>query len=199
MNVQGSEEFYYIIVHQKTDSMLYLGHLDYINLWERLLRIADLPLAYNLKTQRNMKINFIQPLGLGVEGVHELIHITLEKNVPAHIISEKLQTICPRGIIIKKIVSTKYPAKWYNKHKYAIEYMVQFNNNKSLNKAIPMLEKIPEIIKYGCLNQTQLYLKVKNTADKQINMKELFSQLLKVDIIKMKRVRLLYTVKQPNA
>ena len=199
MNVQGDKEFYYIIVHQKTDSMLYLGHLDYINLWERLLRIAQLPLSYNQKTQKNMKINFIQPLGLGMEGDHEFIHITLWDKVPASKILKKLQAICPEGIILKKIVQTKYPAKWYNKHKCAIEYQVQFNKHKELQNALQILEKMPEILNYQGRNQTQLYLKVKNTADKQINIKELFSLLSKIDIIKMKRLRLLYTVKQPNA
>ncbi len=181
---------YLIVVYQKIDDMIYLGHLDFMNLWEKMLRILDLPIAFSQGMHKTMKFNLIQPLSLGVEGMNELLHVELTQDVDLVNLKSKLITLLPEGIKIKKIVKTKYNSKWFNQNKVAAKY--QISSPKKISDTIATHKNILQI---KTLSPTSLLVTVINNPALQTNIKEIILTLFpKVDIIKMKRVSLIYRV-----
>ena len=66
------------IVYSKADSLKYTGNLDLQKIWERLLRRANLPLAYSQGFHPQPRINQGCPLPLGFIGENEMVDIWLD-------------------------------------------------------------------------------------------------------------------------
>ncbi|OGI07669.1 MAG: hypothetical protein A2Y40_04210 [Candidatus Margulisbacteria bacterium GWF2_35_9] len=189
-NLQESK--YFIIIYEKKADMIYLGHLDFLALWERIVRMANIPVAYSNQFQSNMKINFIQPLSLGIQGDHEFLHISIQD--PLYSLQEhadKLKSYLPNGITIKKIVETRFNSKWFNKHKYAAEYHIKYNSEDKLDRVA--MDNNPLIISSDLSSDNSLSLCIVNTPDKQVNINGLiFSLCPKIDIISCSRKKILF-------
>lgn len=180
---------YTLIIFQKIGDMIYLGHLDFQNLWERLIRISGLPICYSEGFHKTMKYNLIQPLGLGIEGDNEYLHLTLQQPIESTDLMQRLTRILPEGLVIKKILPTRFNAKWFHRHKHSAVYIVD------TNKVLPenFLASIPSILSWKNLSPKQLSIRVINSSAEQTNVRNLFSGQPGLDIMKLKRVRLLYS------
>jgi radical SAM-linked protein len=182
---------YYIVVYQKINNMKYIGHLDLMNFWQKIIRISNFPIAYSNGFNKKMKLNLIQPLSLGVEGLNEYIHLTFLEEIDIEKLINKINQIQQNKLIIKKISKTKYPGKWFNKHLNAILYQIQFANPIDFSSIVNN-ESSNKIISFNQTQNTEIFLKVVNTVDSQTNIFKLFSHFCNVDIINIKRVRIEY-------
>jgi radical SAM-linked protein len=179
----------FIIVYKKCGALSYLGHLDFQHLWERLLRISKLPLAYSEGFHPLMKMNLLQPLSVGMDGQHEYLHITLKDNVDADQILVSLRAIVPEGLIITKVVKTRWTAKQFHQRKFSL----------TLDCTLRTPHPIPAdllshpVIKISERTPLEWRVELANTSQEQTNFSRLLlTRLPSVDIIKLKRVRLRY-------
>ena len=177
--------YYTLIIFQKIGDMIYLGHLDFQNLWERLIRILELPICYSEGFHKTMKYNLVQPLGLGIEGNHEYLHLTLQQPIESSDLMRNLTRILPEGLVVKKIVATRFNAKWFHRHKHSAVYQIDLNKPFPENLYRPSLHSFPAIP-----FTKQLEIHVVNSPTQQTNVRNLFSGQPTLDIMKLKRVRL---------
>lgn len=186
------KEFYYIIVYQKKGEMVYIGHLDLMNFWQKVIRMADLSVAYTQGFSKKMKANLIQPLPLGMEGLNEYLHLTLTEDTLPSEIEDKILNKQQNKLVIKKIVKVKYPSKWFSKRLVAAVYQIAISDGSSITSFVSEYsEKILSIVELG---KRKYLLKIVNTPQLQLNLLKLFSQLPNIDIIEIKRVRLEYKI-----
>lgn len=88
------------ITFSKTGSLRYSGHLDLQKIWERMIRRADLPLAYSQGFHPGPKIQLAAALPLGFIGRTELVDIWLESaDLNPHLLA-LLQNTAPPGLTI---------------------------------------------------------------------------------------------------
>ena len=179
-----------MLVFQKLEPLIYISHRDFISLMERLFRKSRLPIAYKNKNKPVMKFDIIQPLSVGVQGQHELLHFSLTESLHAKTILCLLKEHQITGFVIKKISSCKQNSKWFHHHKLSMDYKIKFTTD--IDPVIFGLDKFPFILKYHTFNDT-LLLTVRNTPDQQSNLKELlFSLPNNLDIMNMKRTKLTF-------
>lgn len=83
----------------RTDRFKYLSHLDNLRLIERIIRRADLPVAFSQGFSPAMKLSFGPPLSVGFTSESELMEITLEQQFMNYMM-EALQRSAPDGFAI---------------------------------------------------------------------------------------------------
>jgi radical SAM-linked protein len=100
------------ISFSKTEEMRYTGHLDLHKTWERVMRRANLPLAYTQGFKPHPRIALACALPLGFTSQAEVVDIVLEETLPLDDIISRLQKAAPPGIQIQGIeeVALNLPA-----------------------------------------------------------------------------------------
>ncbi len=98
----------YRILFAKTEAMRFTGHLDLFRAWERLLRRAQVPLAYSTGFHPHPKIQIGAALPLGVTGENELVDIETDVECGAGAITHQISEAAPPGI--GNIRATMLPA-----------------------------------------------------------------------------------------
>ena len=132
----------------------------------------------------------MQPLSLGMEGPHELAHLTLGENIDATLIKGLLQKTCPAGLTIKKVIPCKVRATWFHKRKDTVKYEITFKENlpdKTTNSETKGLLRLTK------LTPNSIQILGENTSQYQLNIKDfLFSYYEGMSIINMKRIGIFY-------
>lgn len=83
----------------RSDRYRYISHLDNLRLMERLVRIANLPIAYSQGFNPTMKLSFGPPLPVGFTSETEFVDMTLEQPFMNYML-EQLQRALPPGLTI---------------------------------------------------------------------------------------------------
>ena len=84
----------------KTDGLRYIGHLDFLRVFQQMIRRSGLPIAYSQGFNPHQILSFALPLPLGMESIHDYADITLTTDVPAGEIVTALNTAAPPGLRI---------------------------------------------------------------------------------------------------
>ena len=82
-----------------SDRFRYISHLDNLRLMERLVRIANLPIAYSQGFNPTMKLSFGPPLPVGFTSETEFVDMVLEQPFMNYML-EQLQRALPQGFTI---------------------------------------------------------------------------------------------------
>lgn len=125
------------IQFHKKNQMRFSGHLDLHRAWERIIRRADLPLAYTQGFSPHPRINLASALPLGFTSEAELVDIWLEEELPLDGIARALTRAVPPGIQISEIqrVSDRLPS--LQSSLTASEFVVVFlEEQPGLNDAV---------------------------------------------------------------
>jgi radical SAM-linked protein len=88
----------YRILFSKTEAMRFTGHLDLFRAWERLLRRAQVPLAYSTGFHPHPKIQIGAALPLGVTGENELVDIETSEECDANALARQIAEAVPPGV-----------------------------------------------------------------------------------------------------
>ena len=93
-------------------TLKYIGHLDMAKAWQRILRRADLPLAYSEGFNPQPKITFAAALPVGCTSDHEVMDMVLAPALEIEVVRAQLERALPPGIKLLSIeaVSLKAPA-----------------------------------------------------------------------------------------
>jgi len=84
----------------KADSLRYIGHLDFLRVFQQMIRRAGLPIAYSQGFNPHQILSFALPLPLGMESLHDYADITLVSEVCFTDIISRLNNNAPHGLCI---------------------------------------------------------------------------------------------------
>jgi radical SAM-linked protein len=88
----------YRILFAKIEAMRFTGHLDLFRAWERLLRRAQVPLAYSTGFHPHPKIQIGAALPLGVTGENELVDIETSEECDPEALARQISDAVPPGL-----------------------------------------------------------------------------------------------------
>jgi radical SAM-linked protein len=91
------------ITFAKRGALKFIGHLDLAKTWERILRRAQLALAYTQGFNAHPRLQLASPLPLGITSECELLDIWLERAEALDGLAERLMAVSPPDLPILKI------------------------------------------------------------------------------------------------
>jgi radical SAM-linked protein len=86
------------VTFSKSGSLIYTGALDLQKLWERVLRRADLKIAYTQGFSPGPRINLASALPLGVTGENELADFWFTEEPDLNIFCDQINRCSPPGL-----------------------------------------------------------------------------------------------------
>jgi len=89
----------------KREKLRFIGHLDFLRVFQQMIRRAGLPIAYSQGFNPHQIISFALPLPLGMESINDYADITITAEIPSNEIVEMLNAAAPQGLH----VSAAYP------------------------------------------------------------------------------------------
>ncbi|MCL2224202.1 MAG: TIGR03936 family radical SAM-associated protein, partial [Defluviitaleaceae bacterium] len=91
----------------KTDTLRFIGHLDFLRVVQQTIRRAALPVAFSQGFNPHILISFALPLPLGMASLNDYADLTLTDEIPFSEITERLNAAAPVGLTI----NAAYPAE----------------------------------------------------------------------------------------
>jgi len=82
----------------KADTLRFIGHLDFLKVFQQAIRRSALPIAYSQGFNPHQIISFALPLPLGMVSINDYADITLTAQVTPAEIVDKLNAAAPRGL-----------------------------------------------------------------------------------------------------
>lgn len=92
------------IKFEKSGDMKFIGHLDVMRFFQKLLRRADIPVAYSQGLSPHQIMSFALPLGIGLESEGEYLDIEITKSISSDTAVDRMNMHSVEGI---KILSFK--------------------------------------------------------------------------------------------
>ncbi len=102
----------------------YVGHLDMLRAWERLLRRAALPMAYSHGFNPRPRMVFAAPLPVGFTSAQEVVDVFLETRVDVQDAARRLAEQMPWGIRLQRVEEVALDLPPLPNEVVAIEYAV---------------------------------------------------------------------------
>lgn len=91
------------IVFSRGEPVKYVGHLDLMRAWERILRRARVPLAYSQGFNPHPRMTLALPLPVGCTGEREELDILLIEPLSPEALVDCLQPAMPPGIQVVQV------------------------------------------------------------------------------------------------
>lgn len=88
------------LTYSKGDALRYVGHLDFVRAWERVLRRAGVPLAYSEGFNPQPKLQFASALPVGATGRHELVDVILSEPMAPSAFLEHVRPQLPTDLAL---------------------------------------------------------------------------------------------------
>jgi len=115
----------YRILFSKTEAMRFTGHLDLFRAWERLLRRAQVPLAYSTGFHPHPKIQIGAALPLGVTGDNEIVDIETAEECDDSVLTRQIAEAAPLGVSDIRVTALPADSPGLEKLVIAGEYFVE--------------------------------------------------------------------------
>lgn len=96
----------------KSGSIKYVGHLDTMRLFQRAIKVAQLPVAYSQGFSPHSLVYFALPLAVGMQSEGEYMEIIMGEPISAPEVKEKLESVMVPGITLLDVfeVEEKTPS-----------------------------------------------------------------------------------------
>lgn len=88
------------IKFKKYGVMKFIGHLDVMRYFQKLLRRADIPIAYTSGMSPHQIMSFAMPLGIGIESDAEYVDIEITERITSDIAIKRMNDNSVEGIDI---------------------------------------------------------------------------------------------------
>lgn len=98
------------VTYTKEGALRYVGHLDMVKVWERILRRAGLPLAYSQGFHPQPKLQFASALPVGCASTAEVMDIILEQPLTPHAVRQAIAPQLPQGMSVLSVVEAPLDA-----------------------------------------------------------------------------------------
>lgn len=80
-NPNNANNIKYKMIFKKVDRLKFIGHLDLLNVVQRIFKRSGLPIAYSRGFNPHQIMSFALPLTLGMEGLGEILDFELSTSV----------------------------------------------------------------------------------------------------------------------
>ena len=107
----------------------WIGHLDLVRTWERVIRRSGLGLAYSKGYTPHPRIAFAAPLAVGISGQNEFMDIWLENDNSPLQVQDKLNGVLAPGLSIKSVESISLNLPPMQSLLKAATYEILFDTN----------------------------------------------------------------------
>ncbi|MCR4841184.1 MAG: TIGR03936 family radical SAM-associated protein [Lachnospiraceae bacterium] len=87
----------------KYDTMRFIGHLDVMRYFQRMIRRSSLPVKYSEGYHPHQLLSFAQPLGLGITSDGEYVDTEFETELDTEFIKDELNKAATRGYSIIEV------------------------------------------------------------------------------------------------
>ncbi len=84
----------------KQGQVKFVGHLDTVRLFQRAIKVVNLPVAYSLGFNPHSLVYFALPLSVGVSSVGEYMDIITKENIAVYKVKESLNDVLTKDIKI---------------------------------------------------------------------------------------------------
>lgn len=95
----------------KNDTVKYLGHLDIMRSFQKCFNRAGIKMTYSEGFNPHQKMNFAQPLGVGISSVGEYLDAEIADGQNASFMREKLNSVTGSGFDIISVKMLKEDAR----------------------------------------------------------------------------------------
>lgn len=92
------------IKFRKYGAMKFIGHLDIMRFFQKVMRRADIPIAFTGGFSPHMIMSFANPLGVGVTSDGEYFDIELAEEIDMNVAVERMNQVVVEGIEIVNMV-----------------------------------------------------------------------------------------------
>lgn len=145
------------IVTTRDATLKYIGHLDTARTWQRILRRADLPLAYSEGFNPQAKITFAAALPLGCTSEHEVMDIILDHVVDSIDATQNLKRALPSGIQLTSIEEVPLRDPALQMQVVASEYIVPLEESIGLDALADRIQAITEAVEVNRERRGKVY------------------------------------------
>jgi len=114
----------YRITFARDRTVRFVGHLDLVKTWERILRRADLPVAYSQGFHPLPKITFASALPVGCTSECELMDVVLSGPMDPSGVMARLAPALPAGIAVTSVAEVPLDAPALQAELRWTEYLV---------------------------------------------------------------------------
>ena len=104
---QSTEEVFVLkarIKFRKYGAMKFIGHLDIMRFFQKVMRRADIPIAFSGGYSPHMIMSFANPLGVGVTSDGEYFDIELTEEIDMSLAVERMNQVMVEGIDVVNMV-----------------------------------------------------------------------------------------------
>lgn len=120
----------YILKYKRGDEVKHISHLDFVRFIQRVMRRAELPMAYSSGFNPHPIMSVALPLSVGVSADGELMKLGLDGDFDEHEVMTTINNTLPNGFEIVKIKKTEGKEFDFNKINMA-EYICQCETNSN--------------------------------------------------------------------
>ena len=92
------------IKFRKYGAMKFIGHLDIMRFFQKVMRRADIPIAFSGGYSPHMIMSFANPLGVGVTSDGEYFDIELTDEIDMNLAVERMNQVMVEGIDVVNMV-----------------------------------------------------------------------------------------------
>lgn len=112
--------FKYTLLHTRTGLLRFVGHLDFIALLDKILRMSKLPVCYTQGFNSHTKLTFSDPNPIGVESFCDFLKFELTQDTDLMKIKNILEPLLPKEVKILDIVKNIDPIKQFKSVSYEV-------------------------------------------------------------------------------
>ena len=113
------------------EELKYVSHLDLMRLWERVLRRAEIPMAYSEGFSPHPRISLAAPLPIGVTSEAELMDVVVKKAVSPYFFMQNTKPQLPRGVEVFEIQQVPLTAPSLQSQAQFIDYRVSGSSDRT--------------------------------------------------------------------
>ena len=110
----------FYLIYERGENTKYVSHLDFVRVFGRAMRRAQIPIAYSEGFNPHPLLTFALPLPVGHTSECEILEIVLAEDLPKEEIVSRLNSVLPAGITVKEAFDGKSRLKKLDNAKYIV-------------------------------------------------------------------------------
>ncbi len=91
------QRYKYRLKFEKIGVMKFIGHLDFLKLFQRCVKRSKLPVSYSQGFNPHQQMSFACPISIGMESVGDYVDVEFEKEIQGDFIINALNEVLPFG------------------------------------------------------------------------------------------------------
>jgi radical SAM-linked protein len=123
------------ITFARGENTRYVGHLDIVRTWERIIRRARLPIAYTEGFNPRPRLTFAAALPVGCTSDQEVLDVILSQACDLADVHRRLDEAVPEGIRVADVAEVPYSAPALPTQTRAAEYALSPPASESVEQA----------------------------------------------------------------